>query len=102
MERRALDRTQHQLDVQTIIKRQLRLERIIRVLFGSKQRYLLRVLERKEELLESGEEDHLVKEMEFDMDNLKDLHGKLKEINLKTYVGNKLIKALLARNKDII
>ena len=43
-----------------------------------------------------------MKEAEFGNQNIKDLHGKLKEINLKTYVGNKLIKALLAKNRDIV
>ena len=60
------------------------------------------MLEKKEELLESDEGDHQNREIEFNMENVKDLHGKLKEIELKTHVGNKLIKALTVPNRDIV
>ena len=39
---------------------------------------------------------------EFETHSLNDLYGKLKEINLKTYVGNKLIRALLAKHRDVV
>ena len=60
------------------------------------------MLEQKEELLRSDTDDEgtPLKDLEFKMENLQALHGKLKEIELKTHVGNKLIKALVTKNRD--
>ena len=53
-------------------------------------------------MIESDEQEWERKDKDFEPEGFKDLYGKLKEIHLKTYVGNKLIQALLAKKRDVV